>query len=71
MPKNLVVPRLLHYFPKKNPKSATLRFGSYLFLFQITASSSHPVNCAGLVELFPELKPVEKIKKPKADFCCA
>jgi hypothetical protein len=33
MPKNLVI--LLHYFPKKNPKFAALRFGSYLIGEQI------------------------------------
>jgi hypothetical protein len=34
-----------------------------LFLFQITTSSNHPVNCAGLVELFANLGLVEKIKQ--------
>ena len=34
-----------------------------LFLFQITTSSNHPVNCAGLVELFAKLELVEHIKQ--------
>ncbi|KAH9123117.1 hypothetical protein AeMF1_005816, partial [Aphanomyces euteiches] len=52
------------------PKSQTFKsidsfilLDQTLLLFQITTSVNHPVNCAGLVELFAKLELVDKIKE--------